>query len=1212
MAYNKNLYSSDVSALDAGIIYDQNQQMMQDEINAAVRDGDIVVGLADNLASEQNQFSTGEFIERTTGGEASLSDGDGYLVLIRGGMIHEGYVAQSVEMEITHASGSEITATIDDDTFLGQMANDSGTFVTTFDGSSWDYAPASYGITVDGTPVEDDTITVIYQKEERGTITQSDPQTFVSTGWNLYNHTDGYARVLKYHETYGFGISGTYTALQFSSTLDGEKSSVTVTDGKFSITEDGYIWVTGGNDTDTAIWMTWSDWQSSANSGTWQAYTESEIDFASVISSYFPYGLMAVGGYQDEIDFSLKKATQNVGRLVYNSTNLETAQSYRTAVDYDEDYIYYGLPTPVVNEIDIPNSYAAYDHGIEFFTNTDVAVYTQTLYGVNLKNKLERDVVTISQQTLSDHQKQQVKNNIGIPFTVNPNLLDNWYFVGGGSQQGGRQFPINSRGQTSYTGNKAYTIDRWYLYDGNVTAYVQNDGLKITKSSGSWYTITQKLENPTQYIGKTLTLSALFEGTATSHFKARIIDENGDTVFTTNLLLSSGLLVGTGVIPSGISELRASFYSTVDATSDVIIKAMKVELGDTQTLAHLEGNTWVLNEHPNYEEQLLRCQTSTADSTDNCAQQLVMTNQTVTNPNLLDNWYFVGGGSQQGTECFPINQRGQTSYGSDIYCIDRWKTDSSDVTVTINSENVNIANTHATSSKGMFQYINSPKNYFGKRVTASCLLSDGSLYYGTGVITSTASTNIDIINNTNFRIRLGITSDSRLSCAIHIKPSINVSIAAVKVELGSKQTLAHQDNGVWVLNEIPKYATELFKCCSSLTSSGSSDPYTNNPYGIISPYNISADLNTHKNGYVEFLKYNGDTLNTPYKEGLLSATAGVALSYYSSANYGMQLAIPAGRNDLYTRLTGNGTTYDWAGLARPSNTNLLDNWFFAGGGSQNGFGIFPINQKRQTSYNNVAAIDRWFLNSYCTVTFNSNYIVLTSNSSNTNRGTFKQRISSGKSAYLRGKLMTASALFSDGTLVSGYGIIPSSAGSSVEFVTKNNFTLKYETRSSGEDEFMAVIPGSGASINLVALKLEFGQIQTLARQYQSALYYLIEIPDFNDMLARCQAYYFRTNFRNDTYNTIGLASADSSSSINIILNTPVTMHKNPSVSMSGSLSFQVGNVSYQASSPSFSIYNASAQGFQIHMTGFSGLTTGSFGFVYGTSNGTLILDANLA
>ena len=38
------------------------------------------------------------------------------------------------------------------------------------------------------------------------------------------------------------------------------------------------------------------------------------------------------------------------------------------------------------------------------------------------------------------------------------------------------------------------------------------------------------------------------------------------------------------------------------------ILAAKLELGSTQTLAHKEGDKWVLNEIPDYGEQLRRCQ----------------------------------------------------------------------------------------------------------------------------------------------------------------------------------------------------------------------------------------------------------------------------------------------------------------------------------------------------------------------------------------------------------------------------------------------------------------------------------------------------------------------------------------------------------------------------------------------------------------------------
>ena len=40
----------------------------------------------------------------------------------------------------------------------------------------------------------------------------------------------------------------------------------------------------------------------------------------------------------------------------------------------------------------------------------------------------------------------------------------------------------------------------------------------------------------------------------------------------------------------------------------------------------------------------------------------------------------------------------------------------------------------------------------------------------------------------------------------------SMDIIAAKLELGTTQTLAHQENGVWQLNEIPNYADMLARC----------------------------------------------------------------------------------------------------------------------------------------------------------------------------------------------------------------------------------------------------------------------------------------------------------------------------------------------------------------------------------------------------------------
>lgn len=49
-------------------------------------------------------------------------------------------------------------------------------------------------------------------------------------------------------------------------------------------------------------------------------------------------------------------------------------------------------------------------------------------------------------------------------------------------------------------------------------------------------------------------------------------------------------------------------YFRINCPGRAKILAAKLELGPTQTLAHREGDKWVLNEVPNYGEQLRRCQ----------------------------------------------------------------------------------------------------------------------------------------------------------------------------------------------------------------------------------------------------------------------------------------------------------------------------------------------------------------------------------------------------------------------------------------------------------------------------------------------------------------------------------------------------------------------------------------------------------------------------
>lgn len=367
------------------------------------------VPLADNLTSDEMQINTGTYIIRTSGGEASIKNGSAMLSELRGNMVKTGHTEQVVNMAVTGANIQNTT--IDDNAFIAEMTSASGTMTFSYT-DAWSSNPSLYGINVSGTPQNGDSIVVTYAKENRGTITVATPTSFVSTGWNLYNHVSGYARVFNYSEEYGFMIGGTYTSIAFAETLSGEQTPITPINGFFSVPSAGYVFVTGGNATDTMIWLTWSNWMEEPNGGVFEPYSQTSVDLSGVMVN-FPNGLMRVGNYYDEINLNTGKAYSRIEKIEYNAENLEEVILSGVPYDVDQWYIYAVLENPVTYNIDLDGEYTANDHGMEMFIGTSVPVTASSLYGNDLKAKLRTDVVTISQQDLTAQQQTQIRQNIG-------------------------------------------------------------------------------------------------------------------------------------------------------------------------------------------------------------------------------------------------------------------------------------------------------------------------------------------------------------------------------------------------------------------------------------------------------------------------------------------------------------------------------------------------------------------------------------------------------------------------------------------------------------------------------------------------------------------------------------------------------------------------------------------------------------------------------
>lgn len=140
-----------------------------------------------------------------------------------------------------------------------------------------------------------------------------------------------------------------------------------------------------------------------------------------------------------------------------------------------------------------------------------------------------------------------------------------------------------------YTGS-GYGIDRWILSNTGMML-LQSDGVSCSSDTYPDGQIWERMdESIMSYLeGKTVTASVIING---------------------ELRTESGI-VSNGAFGSYLRKNWDGYNGTsfviVWNNGDVILGA-KLELGDTQTLAHQDENgNWVLNELPNYADTLARC-----------------------------------------------------------------------------------------------------------------------------------------------------------------------------------------------------------------------------------------------------------------------------------------------------------------------------------------------------------------------------------------------------------------------------------------------------------------------------------------------------------------------------------------------------------------------------------------------------------------------------
>ena len=159
-----------------------------------------------------------------------------------------------------------------------------------------------------------------------------------------------------------------------------------------------------------------------------------------------------------------------------------------------------------------------------------------------------------------------------------------------------------------------------------------------------------------------------------------------------------------------------------------------------------------------------------------------------------------------------------------------------------------------------------------------------------------------------------------------------------------------------------------------------------------------------------------------------------------------------------------------------TNPNLLDNWYFAD----------PINQRGKSSYSGTGyGISRWtMIESDGTVTLGDGGLTVYKQ--------LRQFIENPNDVF--GKEVTASVLTSAGVLHTGTMTPSANNGGQIIFDDTNIHAYIYVVKSGDMINSVSFIIECREAIKIEAVKLEFGEQQTLARQDESGLWVLNNTP----------------------------------------------------------------------------------------------------------------------
>lgn len=173
-------------------------------------------------------------------------------------------------------------------------------------------------------------------------------------------------------------------------------------------------------------------------------------------------------------------------------------------------------------------------------------------------------------------------------------------------------------------------------------------------------------------------------------------------------------------------------------------------------------------------------------------QELIDELHQKSNLNILDNWYFLN----------PVNRLGKSTYSGQGVTIDRWLNKSQQGSLMVTDNGIISKDRNQT----IAQKHDRKLNLIGTTLTASVLFKDSGLLWATKKVQN----NFQIVASSTSILFEDSSDEMEL---FKIEVPIDDYVVAVKLELGSTQTLAHQDSdGNWNLNAIPNYAAQYAIC----------------------------------------------------------------------------------------------------------------------------------------------------------------------------------------------------------------------------------------------------------------------------------------------------------------------------------------------------------------------------------------------------------------